>query len=180
MIVIFIVLFFLFALFKGVEVNMALIFCCYLASFLTLNGKNTLAAFLLLTLTLIFNKIGDLITAEHMYYYYLGAAMNDLVIIFMLSKFPKPTKLIKEMQRLCIGFIVVNLIGYTLYEARVSYTEFILMYTAMYAGLLLTILNNGGHHAFRDNGMGSKGHIFFSNNPSRDYVISTHKKEARK
>lgn len=179
MIVLFITAYFLFALYKGVDVNTALVFCSYLASFLTLSGKNMWAAFSLLTLTIAFNKIGDLITAENMYYYYWGAAMNDLVILFMLSRFNKQTKLIKEMQRLCIGFAVVNLIGWTLYELEVSYTEFILMYTAMYVGLLLTILNNGGLHVLGVNGMGSKGHLFFSNNPSHDYVISTHKKEAR-
>lgn len=179
MIVIFITVFFLFALYKGADVNTALIFCSYLASLLTLSNKNMWAAFLLLTLTLSFNTIGDLITAENMYYYYWGAAMNDLVILYILSKFPKPTRLIKQMQRLSIGFIAVNIIGWALYEANVSYTEFILMYTFMYIGLLLTILNNGDHHALGVNGMGSKGHLFFSNNPSRDYVISTHKKEAR-
>lgn len=157
--------------------NNILIFLCAFAALFTLNEKNQLAVYVLCFLTVVFNIVADQIPASQMTYYYLGAGMNDVLIIYILSRFRRTTKLIDLMQRICIGFIAVNFIGWVLYMLYVSYTEFILMYTVIYLGLLLTILSNGDNYVIGNNAMGSRRVRIFSNNPSSDYIIPTHQKE---
>jgi len=160
--------------------NYIIIFLCTFAALFTLSEKNQLAVYTLCFLSVAFNLIGDQIPAAQMTYYYLGAGMNDMLIIYALSRFRKTTKLIDLLQRICIGFIVVNFISWVLYMLYVSYTEFILMYTVMYLGLLLTILSNGDNYAGgRSGAMDSRSNRIFSNNPSSNYVIPTHEKEKR-
>ena len=157
--------------------NNILIFLCAFAALFTLNEKNQLAVYTLCLIAVIFNIIGDLIPASQMTYYYLAAGLSDLFIIYALSRFRKTTRLIDLLQRICIGFIVVNFISWVLYMLYVSYTEFILMYTVMYLGLLLTILSNGDNYVVGNNAMDSRRVRIFSNSPSSDYIIQTHQKE---
>lgn len=159
--------------------NTALIVCCFFVAVFKLHGNNRHAAFILLFLTIFFNMIGDLIPAAYMTFYYTGAALNDLLIIYILSLFTYPTKLIILFQRLSLGFIFVNLIAWVLYMLYVSYTEFIMMYTVMYLGLLLTISSSGDYHALGDSAMDGRYPRFFSNHPARNYVLQTHKNETR-
>ena len=159
--------------------NMTLMFCCFFAALFIFNETNRQATFILLFLTLFFNMIGDLIPAAYMTYYYTGAGLTDLLIIYILFLFTNPTKLIILFQRLCLGFIFVNLVAWILYMLYVSYTEFILMYTVMYLGLLLTIISNGDYHVLGDSAMDSRYPRFFSNHPARNYVLQAHKEETR-
>jgi len=159
--------------------NTWLIICSATASLFILNERNRLAVLILCFLTVIFNMIGSLIPAAHMLYYYTGAALNDLLIIYSLSKIPRTTKLIILLQRISFGFIIINFISWVLYMLYVSYVEFTMMYTVMYIGLLLTILSNGDKNALGNSDMDSRYNGIFSNHPSRDYILPNYKKEAR-
>ena len=159
--------------------NTWLIILTIAASYLVLNESNRLAVLVLCFLTMFFNMIGSLIPASHMVFYYVGAMMNDLLIVYMLSMAAKQTKLITSLIRIAIGFIVINLISFGLYMLYVPYAEFTLMYTVMYIGILITIITNGDRYVLGNNTVGSGVIGVFSGNSASGYNLPTNKTETR-
>lgn len=159
--------------------NTWLIILSIAASYLVLNESNRLAVLVLCFLTLFFNMIGSLIPAGYMVFYYVGAMLNDLLIIYALSMISKQTKLIELLIRINIGFIFVNLIAFGLYMLYVSYVEFTLMYTVMYIGILLTIITNGDRYVLGSDSVGSGYFGVSSGNRSGAYIIPKNKAETR-
>jgi len=159
--------------------NTWLIILSIAASYLVLNESNRLAVLVLCFLTMFFNMIGSLIPAAHMVFYYVGAMLNDLLIVYMLSMVAKQTKLIDSLIRISIGFIFINLISFGLYMLYVPYVEFTLMYTVMYIGILLTIITNGDRYVLGINPMGGRIFRFSSSNSASAYNLPTNKTETR-
>jgi len=159
-------------------VNNILVLSLFMLSVLNKSQHDRLAIFLLVIITCGFNLVADKIPAAYMTFYYVGAALNDLLIIYALSRISKTTKLIINLQRLCIGFVLINLIGWILYMLYVPSIQFSLMYTVMYAGILLTILTGGGY-GLGNNAMDSRGFSFFGNHPSRGYITPSYQTKTR-
>jgi len=129
-------------------------------------------------LFLSFNLVGGQIPAAQMEFYYIGACLTDLLVIFILYRMVS-SDLIVSLQRICIGFIMINAIAFILYMLEVSYMEFTLMYTVMYLGLLATVLSNGGGRVFRNDTMGGwSGWNTISSNP-RNLALPTNKAKTR-
>jgi len=157
--------------------NTWLIVLSIVASYLVLNESNRFAVLVLCFLTMFFNMVGSLIPASHMVFYYVGAMLNDLLIIYALSMIYKQTKLVESLIRINIGFIFINLISFGLYMLYVPYTEFTLMYTAMYIGILLTIISNGDRYAMGSDAVDNGYPRIFSSDNSVNYALQTNKKE---
>ncbi len=159
--------------------NTWLIILCIVASYLFLKNTDTLAVLILCFMTLFFNMIGDLIPAEYIPFYYIGAMITDSLIVYVLYRFINQTRLIGSLMVFSIGFIVINLAAFMLCMLRVSYTEFTLMYSAMYTLLLLIILANGEGYVLGSGTMDGRNSRFFGNSDPRDFALSPHKTEER-
>ena len=123
---------------------------------------------------------GGLIPAEYTPFYYIGAMLVDSLIVYALYRLIDQTRLINSLMVFSIGFIVINMAAFVLCMLYVSYTEFYLMYTAMYALLLLTIIANGEWHVLGNSAMDGRYPRIFSGNNTGNNSLSASSTEAKR
>jgi len=125
-----------------IAANYLLILVATLIALNYLPNINKLAVYIFCFLAALFGLLGELIPDSYGYFYYIGAGLTDLLVIYVLSRIAHPTKLISKIQELCINFIAVNFIGWAmfmLYMEPIYYTGLcFLLYLRM-----ITITNGG-------------------------------------
>lgn len=101
----------------------------------------TAMLFVLLTLihTIVWGK-----EPENGYLYYLTAALNDLLIMFVISNLKYTTKLTENLMKISIGFILVNSMAWIIWMARIN--TYIDCYAAMalYFMAIISLLKRDG------------------------------------
>ncbi len=148
-----------------------LIALCYLSN------TNRLGIYVFCFLATLFGLVGQLIPDNLGYFYYIGAALTDLLIVYVLSRLANPTKLISKIQELCILFIAANFAGWVMYMAYLEPIYYTVLCFLLYSRMIL--ITNGGVYDLGNNPMDSGYIRFFSNDNANSYVVHQDKTEPR-
>ncbi len=140
---------------------------------LYLNAVGKLSVYIFCAAVSIFNAIGFYIPDEYGVYYYLLAALTDLLIIYSLSRIKKPTKTTIIVQRWCAVFIANNLIGWVIYMMYYPPVIYAYLCSATYALILLTIIKGQRNGNIN---MDWNRASFFSTNYNGVIAMSSNKK----
>lgn len=118
------------------------------------------------------------ITATFHPYYYLVAALTDLVIILTLSKIAKPNEMVIFLQQASLLFIYINLFGWVTYELYIDPFVYNILCESLFVIILLVssrgIRNGMGNHSIYRNRS-----FFFGNISPRTCEIQRNEKAQR-
>jgi hypothetical protein len=103
--------------------------------------------FVLLTLmhTIVHGKVPD-----NGFWYFFSAAINDLMIMILLSKLRNATKLSKTLMKICVGFIIANIIGWFMWMLSLDLWAYQYICVSLYIATIMAlsqgdIIKNGDH-----------------------------------
>ena len=96
------------------------------------------------SVTFIFCLIGKAIPDSQGFSYYFLAAFSDLIVIAWVSRLKNISDTAIYLQRVCIGFLVVNFIGWVLYMLYVSPRTYNDMSSILFLFATLFILRKNG------------------------------------
>ena len=142
-----------------------------------LSNINKLAVYIFGLLAALFGLIGEYIPDSLGYFYYIGAGLTDLLVIYILSRIAHPTKLISKIQELCICFIAVNFAGWVMFMAYMEPIYYTALCFLLYSRMI--IITKGDGNALGDNTMGGWYPRIFSSDNTGTYSLQPNKKETR-
>ena len=151
-----------------IELNQTLLGLILLSTFYLSLTKEIIAVFVLGFLFVFYWIVSDHISYELTYYYYWCAALTDLLIIYILSKIPQPTKMIKQMIFCCVLFAVVNCLGWVAFESSISSLYYNILCATLYASIFFII---GKQEYARTNAMDHWNKRVFDSNHHRNYLL---------
>lgn len=123
--------------------------------------------------------IDNAITEPYFSYYYLLAALIDLLIIFILSNVNHPNNTVLFLQKACLCFIYINLFGWIAYELYIRPEFYNSLCAALFMAILLISINTRKKDGLGDNSIFSDNSLFFSSNYSRSFKIQSYKETQR-
>ena len=114
------------------------------------------AVFVFCLLTCAFNIAGYYLPDGRGLAYYLGAAVNDLLIIFMINNLKFISRLAIHIQTICKVFIFVNFFSWILWMLYVPVLYFNWVPTVLYAyAIILILIDKGADNVGNDKLAGS-------------------------
>jgi len=123
--------------------------------------------------------IDNAITESYYSYYYLLAALVDLLIIYVLSRIQHLNNTILKIQKACLMFIYLNLFGWIAYEMYIEPVFYDSLCAALFVAMLFVSINTGESNGL-DNSTTYRHSIFiFGNNYSRILQMQVNKKTPR-
>lgn len=149
-----------------------------IVSFFVLNDKNRFIVHLFCFGALFFGMIGKLIPGLYGSFYYWGAAITDLIIIWILSRLAKPNKLTIKMIAFCLSFMALNSFGWYIFMDGSTPEPYDFLCTTLYALILISIITGKNNHVGNVRVDFGDPNLCISDNPS-GYVFNQNKKEAR-
>ena len=159
--------------------DFALILLITIAALVGLKERDAVNIYIFCLFTLVFNTADGYIPAAYGAISYLGAALNDLLIIYVLSKLIHISELTLKIQRICKLFITVNFAGwimYMLYEPPIYYN---VLTTILYLYTLYSTTITGVKNVLGDSAMDGWPSRIFSHTRSSYHTTKANKEEAR-
>lgn len=156
-----------------------LILSIVVVALIFLEDENKLAVLTLGLAVLMFDNIDSLIPDSWGAIYYIGAAIVDLIIIALLNQFSTPTKLILQIQNICLLFICLNLFGWICFMLYFQPEAYNFLCAVLYAWTLVTIFRGRDKHVLGNNTVGRGGVGFLSNNHTSGHALQANKKATR-
>ncbi len=126
-------------------------------------------------LTGFFNVVGRAIPDDQGLVYYLGAAINDLIIILIISKLDHISELAIKLQGVCEIFIAVNFIGWVLFMLYVDPVYYNLLSAMIYIYTINLILKGSGDVGAISMDFGRSS--FSSRNRSSNHSVRSNKEK---
>lgn len=112
--------------------------------------------------------------------YYLGAAVTDLLIIFMINYLKLTSSIAIKLQRISKLFIAVNFIGWVFWMLYTKPFIYNSLSSILYLSAIFFILTNRNSKNADDSDRLVSGNVrFFSDIHSRDNSLSQYKKATR-
>jgi len=162
-----------------VILDVFLILTMVIVSIAFLKERQSINIYIFCLFCLIFNTADKYIIEPYGAFGYIGAALTDLLIIYILSRLIHISEITLKIQRVCKMFITVNFIGwilYMLYEPAIYYK---VLCTALYFYTLIITTISGVKNVTRGGSMDWRIFSIFSNTSSRSNITETNQKEAR-
>lgn len=144
-----------------------------------LKERQSINVYIFCLFCLIFNTADKYIVEPYGAFGYVGAALTDLLIIYILSRLVHISEVTLKIQRVCKIFITVNFCGWILYmlgEPPIYYKS---LCSVLYLFTLATITISGVKNVLGNNAMDLRFFSIFSNTRSSIYVEKADSKEAR-
>ena len=160
-----------------VEINYLLILASAIIALIYLSERDKIAVYVFCLLCASFGLLERYIPDSLGTLCYLAAATTDLLIIHILSKINKPTKLILKIQDLCLYFIGANFIGWLAFMSYLEPIYYTALCTLLYLRMLIII--GGNSDSIRSFAMDSGMPSISSDNHSFNYNEKQNKKEIR-
>ena len=130
-------------------------------------------------LVLIFNLLGEYIPDQFGTFYYLGAAVVDLFIIYVLSEHIRPTRMTVRLAQAVLLYILVNAVGWVLFMLYINSQIYTILCSAMYVYILALTLIEGDFTRVGLDTMDRWYNGLRSNHLSGGSAMSLHEKETR-
>lgn len=112
-------------------------------------------------------------------YYYVLCAAVDLLIIIVLSRVNQVNDDILFLQKACIGFILINLFGWVLYEMYIGPSLYNALCASLFAVILLSSLRTRNRNELGYTTAYSNSNLFSLSNRSSARLLQGHKKAQR-
>jgi len=117
-----------------------------------------------------------LISVSNSFWYYLGSAITELLIIFTLSKISRPTQLIEDIQAICLWFAYLHVFGWILFESRFSHGIYDLLCGILFV-LVFVRMNTGKRDNVGNTTICSGRRSIFSGNTESDLPLQANQAE---
>ena len=159
--------------------DFVLIFLITLAALVGLKEREAVNIYIFCLFTLVYNSADGYIPHDYGSVSYIGAALNDLLIIYVLSKLIHISEVTLKIQRICKLFITVNFCGwimYMLYEPPIYYN---VLCTALYLYTLYSTTKIGVRNVLGNHSMDWRLSRIFSHTHSSSHTTKANQKEAR-
>lgn len=138
-------------------------------------SRNTKQPFMIFVLFCIVMTIIDIALPKYLEsYYYLSCALIDLIIIVELSKSQKINNTVILLQKSCLLFIVINLLGWVIYEMYYGPDIYNALCASLFAVILIACENTRNKNVLGDNTVRSDINLFFSGAYSSAIKIQRH------
>ena len=145
-----------------------LILTCLIA--LTQQEQTKYALLLFAVLCSSYSYLSEYITND--YLYYILAAYIDLIIIKLLSKLTEPSEAVVLLQKLCLYFIYINIMGFIVYYTEINPNIYAFSSNVLYMTvLMIAIFKDRDYGQFR---VYSRLSSFFSHNHTSFIVLRSH------